>query len=347
MIRKIFSFVLRSRLEDVTAVGVSAVLLVLFLTTELFHSFNFGMLDFLFILLPIGILGVKSLFSLLLSSESKSGENPDTGRFLVQFFQPLLKIFRDWFPFLLLSACYYSLYSNLILRVNPYKVDAFLSKIDAFILGNQPSFLLQAFIRPGITDFLYLVYFSHVIFFPSVALYFYLKKEEKAFRRLMMGLMTIMLMGITSYILVPAVGPESYFADQYTRNLAGQTLSRSVAYIISVGRVAYDCFPSLHVGIPLLISFYLRDYRRKAFIPALIYVALMSFATIYLRYHYLIDVIAAFAYAPAAYFLNDFLLRHWPGEQISRPSLEIKKHKKPAGTPTSPDTAGNEANFSS
>src|ERR1700685_671639 len=159
MMRNFLSFVLRSRLEDVMAVGVSAGLLVLFLTTEVFHSFNFGILDFLFILLPVGILGVKSLFGLLLASEPKSGENPDTGRFLIQFFQPLLKIFRDWFPFLLLSACYYSLYSNLILQVNPHKADAFLSKIDAFILGNQPSFLLEPFIRPWITDFLYSIYF--------------------------------------------------------------------------------------------------------------------------------------------------------------------------------------------
>ena len=34
----------------------------------------------------------------------------------------------------------------------------------------------------------------------------------------------------------------------------------------------------------------------------------MCCATIYLRYHYLIDVIAAFSFAPAAYWLNDFLL---------------------------------------
>jgi membrane-associated phospholipid phosphatase len=138
----------------------------------------------------------------------------------------------------------------------------------------------------------------------------------------MMGYLTLFLMGIVSYILVPAIGPEKFFAGQFTRDLHGQALSRSVDYIINAGRVGHDCFPSLHVGIPLLLSFYLRDYRRKAFIPALIYVALMCFATVYLRYHYLMDVIAAFAYAPAAYFLNDFLLSRWPGEQISKPSAK-------------------------
>jgi membrane-associated phospholipid phosphatase len=228
----------------------------------------------------------------------------------------------------LLCACYYSLFDNLVTRVNPHLADAALAKIDALLLGTQPSFLLEPFIRLWLTDFFNLVYFSHVIFFPSVALYFYLKNEGTAFRRLMMGFLTIMLMGTISYILVPANGPEKFFADQYTRDLRGHLITHGVDYIINVGRVSFDCFPSLHVGIPLLLSFYLRDYRRKAFIPTLVYVALMCFATLYLRYHYLIDVIAAFAYAPAAYWLNNFLLRHWPGEKISGLAAEIQEKRR-------------------
>ena len=314
------------------AAVVSICLLTLFLTTRLFHSFVMASVDFVFILLPMGLLCIKALLGLL-AAGSEAGENPDTMTYLAGFFRPLVKIVRDWFPFFLLCACYCALYTNLVLRVNPRTADAFLAKIDAALLGNQPSFLLEPFIRPWLTDFLNAIYFSHVLFFPGAAFYFYLKEEEKAFRRLMMGFLTIMLLGITSYILVPAAGPEKFFADRFTRDLQGEMISRGVGYIISVGRVSYDCFPSLHVGIPLLLSFYLRDYRRRMFVPTLGYVALMSCATIYLRYHYLIDVIAAFAYAPVAYGLNDWLLRHWPGEKISGLSAEIQRRKlaHPAG----------------
>lgn len=328
MIRKIISFVLHCRLENVLAVGFSAALLVYFSATRMFHAFNFGMLDLIFILLPVGILGLKSLLHLLFASNAD--ETADTGKFLADFFRPFLKIIRDWFPFLLLCACYYSLYSNFILRVNPHLADATLAKIDAHILGTQASFLLAPLLRPWLTDFLYVVYFSHVIFFPSVALYFYAKKEEKKFRRLMMGFLTIMILGTASYILVPAEGPEAFFAGQYTRDLNGHALVQSVDYIFRTGHVAFDCFPSLHVGIPLLLSLYVRDYRRKFFIPVLVYVACMCFATLYLRYHYLIDVMASFAYAPAAYFLNDFLLRHWPGEKVSGLAAEIESRHSPA-----------------
>lgn len=323
MIQKCLRFILHCRLENVMAAGVSGLLLILFLTTRLFRSFDFGPLNFLFILLPVGILGVKSLLSLLASSGTEAEENADTAKYLASFFRPLLKIVRDWFPFFLLTACYYSLYDSLALRINPHMADGFLSGIDHLILGSQAAFLLEPWIRPWLTDFLNAVYFSHLLFFPAVALYFYLAQKPQAFRRLMMGYLTIMLMGITSYLVLPAVGPAVYFDGQFARDLQGRDFSKSVTYIIGVGRVGYDCFPSLHVGIPLLLSLYLRDYYKKLFIPTLVYVALMCFTTLYLRYHYLIDLIGAFAYAPAAYFLNDFLLRHWPGERAVELSTGI------------------------
>ncbi len=316
MFQKIRSFILHCRLEDVMAAGFSATLLAFFLTKRVFHAFEMNGHDVVFLLLPAGVLGLKCLFELLFATDTEAGGNVGMGKYLASFFQPLLRIFRDWFPFILLSSCYYALYTNLLLRVNPHTADAALSRIDAALLGDQASFLLEPWINPWVTDFFSLVYFSYVFSLPIVALYFYLGKQQPVFRRVMMGYLTLMLLGITSYILVPAIGPGTYFEARFTHDLHGHAISRGVDYIIWNGRVAHDCFPSLHVGIPFLLSLYLRDYRKKAFIPVLAYVVLMGCATVYLRYHYFIDVIAAFIYAPIAYWLNDFLLSRWPGERI-------------------------------
>lgn len=315
MLRKVISFILHCRLEDVMAAGFSLALLVFFLTRRAFHTFQLNGHDIVFILLPAAVLAVKCLLGILFAPDNKEQET-GTGKYLATFFRPLVEIFRDWFPFFLLSACYYSLFTNLLLRINPHTADTVLSRIDATLLGNQASFLLERWINPWATDLFNLVYFSYVFSLPLVAIYFYTARTKSTFRRVMMGYLTLMLMGISSYLLVPAIGPGSFFAGHFTRDLSGHAVSRSVEYIISNGRVAYDCFPSLHVGIPLLLSLYLRDYCRKLFIPALFYVVLMCFATIYLRYHYLVDVLAAFVYAPVAYRLNDFLLARWPGERI-------------------------------
>ena len=175
--------------------------------------------------------------------------------------------------------------------------------------------LLEPWINPWATDFFNLVYFSYVLSLPVVALYFYLKKEKTIFRRIMMGYLTLMLMGIASYLIMPAVGPQDFLAAQYTRDLNGHGAIHGIDYMMRSWHVRYNCFPSLRVGISLLVAFYLRDYRRKLFLPALGYVALMCLATLYLRYHYLADLLASFVFVPAAYWLNDFLLAHWPGRK--------------------------------
>jgi len=315
MFRKVIAFILRCRLEDVMAAGFSVALLLFFLTKRIFHPFVLNGHDIIFILLPAGVLALKRLMEILLAPDGGEKE-AGTGKYLVSFFRPLADIFRDWFPFFLLSACYYALFTNLLLRINPHTADAILSRIDARLLGNQASFLLEGWIHPWATDFFNFIYFSYVFSLPVAAVYFYAAGSKPVFRRVMMGYLTLMLMGVSSYLLVPAIGPGSFFASHFTRDLSGHAISHSVDYIISNGRVAYDCFPSLHVGIPLLLSLYLRDHRRQLFIPALLYVVAMCGATTYLRYHYLVDVLAAFVYAPAAYWLNDFLLAHWPGERI-------------------------------
>lgn len=99
MPRKIISFVLRCRLENVMALGFSAALLLFFLTTRLFRSFQLNGHDIIFILLPAGILGVKCLLEMLSSSESPDGEPLDTGKYFVSFFKPLATIVATGFRF--------------------------------------------------------------------------------------------------------------------------------------------------------------------------------------------------------------------------------------------------------
>ena len=315
------------------AAGFSATLLAFFLSKRVFNTFEINGHDVVFLMLPAGVLGLKCLFELLFASDDESVENPGTGKYLASFFKPLVQIVRDWFPFILLSSCYYALFTNLILRVNPHTMDGVLSRTDAALLGNQASFLLERWNNPWAADFFRLIYFSYVFTLPGVALYFYLTDEKVVFRRMMMGYLTLFLLGIVSYIFVPAIGPGKLFGQQYAHDLNGHPLVRGVDYIMQTGRVAHDCFPSLHVGIPLLLSLYLRIYHRKLFAPALVYVGLMCCATIYLRYHYVVDVIAAFIYAPIAYRLNDFLLSRWPGERIAFAAARSEDQKKRALQP--------------
>src|ERR1017187_10094522 len=157
MLRKIISFVLHRRLEDVLAGVFSLGLLVIFVTRNVSHTVQISGHDVAFLMLPVGVLGLKVLFELLFAPDAGK-ENLDTGKYLATFFQPLARIFRDWCPFVLLSACYYAMYSNFMFHLNPHTADALLSRFDAALCGNQPSFLLEKWITPWATDFFNFVY---------------------------------------------------------------------------------------------------------------------------------------------------------------------------------------------
>src|SRR5690242_11880118 len=103
MIRNLFSIILRARLEDVVAVGVSTCLLILVATTRLFHSFDLGMHDLLFVLLPVGALALKTFLGMLGRGEDNADAQVGPFQFIALSLRPLLKLMRDWFPFLLLS----------------------------------------------------------------------------------------------------------------------------------------------------------------------------------------------------------------------------------------------------
>jgi membrane-associated phospholipid phosphatase len=62
-------------------------------------------------------------------------------------------------------------------------------------------------------------------------------------------------------------------------------------------RITWDCFPSMHTTATLVMGAGLYRHARKAFFVLLPIIASIPFACVYLRYHYVIDVLVAFPYA--------------------------------------------------
>jgi membrane-associated phospholipid phosphatase len=59
----------------------------------------------------------------------------------------------------------------------------------------------------------------------------------------------------------------------------------------------YDCFPSGHVAVVLVGCYVARKISPVVFYVFLTFSILITFSTVYLRYHYVIDVIAGAALA--------------------------------------------------
>lgn len=174
--------------------------------------------------------------------------------------------------------------------------DAALQAIDAALVGGQPALALQAFVHPVLTDALGLCY---AFFFPLLldGIVRHLRGRGPALRRFCAGLFTVYGVGFIGYLLVPAAGPVRAMADAFTVPLRGGWLTDVFAAVESSCSNGVDAFPSLHCAVTAYLLFFDRARSRRRFRLLLVPCAGLCAATIYLRYHYLVDVFAGFVLA--------------------------------------------------
>jgi len=211
------------------------------------------------------------------------------------------------------------------LKVVAHRQDAGLQHLDAILVGVTPSLRLQAIITPWLTEalsFCYLLFFPY-LFFSWV---FYAWRGVASFRRLCVGLFTIYALGFLGYSTVPAAGPHLAMADQFTVPLTGWTITRLNDYVVTRGSNGVDVFPSLHCAVSSYLLFFDRRHAPWRFRLYLVPCVGLWLATLYLRYHYLVDVIAGFALAALA----PRLTRHWE-DSAEKASPEFAAH--PPRTP--------------
>lgn len=178
----------------------------------------------------------------------------------------------------------------------PWHADALLTTIDRHLWGGR---ILPDYFRyethPHLTDLLAACYFSfYAIVLGSVAWYAYTRATPAA-RRYFNGLIFLYSAGFIGYFLLPAAGPAF---TTHPDGGAGGIIAPPLIAIIKDGVTGMDVFPSLHTALTLYITAYLwRDGKRTAALICAPLTAGTIVATIYLRYHYGVDVLAGFLLA--------------------------------------------------
>lgn len=210
----------------------------------------------------------------------------------------LLRLLRDFLPVCLAVACY---------RVTDYVIDTvrgdelrdgWLIRADLLLFGAHPSVWMQRFVAPWLTEVLSLCYFFHMIVAGFVLLYLHARAPRERFVEAAQGFTTMLVLGCMLYALVPAVGPYVTLRSEYTQDLGGGTMERVNAAVIDQLRASRDAFPSLHVGLSGLLWLYAwRAERRLGLLLAPLVLGNWV-STLYLRYHYGVDVLAAAALVP-------------------------------------------------
>lgn len=215
---------------------------------------------------------------------------------------------HDWATFALVLFTYKQVY-YLIGPVHQGKdYDRLLIGLDLALLGVNPTEWLVRLASPGLTELLQIAYSLFYAIFVVVGVELYLKERKVGFDRFRFTVAYGFLMSYAGYFLLPAVGPRFTLHDFASINaelpgvIATPALRAFVNFFESIpagasSAVAFasaqrDVFPSGHTMMTIVAVALAYRNRLKLRRWMLVLGILLVFATVYLRYHYVVDLIA-------------------------------------------------------
>jgi len=300
---------LHVRLEDLVALVFFLLNLLLRIIFRSLEGGNFSPADVLIIIPAVSLLLAKEIVHYFMAGKrgpAAASEGP------WDFVRPYWEVIRDWFPFLIILLMYYTLWGDATLLMVTTDRDQALIALDQRLFGFQASLVLQRIISPGLTTWMTFAYFYHLINIPLVACFIYVWRSRDRFREMMSGIMVVSFLGLLGYLLVPAIGPMYTLRNQYSVPLhqSAWMFNREVDFM-DFARIRRDVFPSLHVAISFVVWLYAYRNSKKLFWILSPLIMSLWLSTIYLRYHYLIDVVAGLILAPLSYWLANWLFRRF------------------------------------
>jgi membrane-associated phospholipid phosphatase len=196
--------------------------------------------------------------------------------------------------------------------------DSLLQHLDTLIVGGNLSLRLQPFTHPVLTE---LLSFCYLLFFPYllVSIISYFTGDLELLKKFIIGLFAIYGIGFLGYSILPAKGPCIAMAGQFNVPLTGWWITRWNAAVVAQGSNGVDVFPSLHCAVSAFLLFFDRRHGPWRFRLLLIPCVGLWFSTIYLRYHYFIDVACGFTLAAFALWLANRFPRKTMNQHVPRP----------------------------
>ncbi len=225
----------------------------------------------------------------------------------------LVQGLREVLPFLTCILIYTNLHDT-IGFVNPHDVHDRLVAFDQWLFGLQPCVWAQQFITRGRTELMSFFYVNFAWLAPSTPVILLALGRRRAFRAATVGILTCFFMGYFLYVLFPAAPPRLVLRSQFTVSLAGYPqgfagLGQGAIDLLPVDSRA--AFPSLHTAVSLVVLVFAWRHVRTWFWLALPLVLGLWVSTIYLRHHYVADLLAGWALAPLAIWVAPRLDAWW------------------------------------
>lgn len=203
----------------------------------------------------------------------------------------LLRFLRYWYILFSFPLLYWhvGLFIHLIF---PQEFDPFIIQIDRWLFGALPNLWVQAYENQTLTEVMQIAYGTYWVTIPLGGAVFYFDKQYRLYELLLYYVTIIFFICSTMFILFPVAGPRFYLADQIRVTYRGLLIGNYLRSFVNEVAFRGGAFPSLHVGVAVMILVFMWKFRRKTaifvFLPLVI---ALSLSTIYGQYHYVTDAL--------------------------------------------------------
>ena len=230
--------------------------------------------------------------------------------------KPIISILRNLYYMGIIFLAYDQV-QMLITIVNPIDYDDILIYWDRVLLGLDVSVIFNKIANPYLTEYMQIAYSSFYLWFVIIGIEFY-RNKELSFDLYARNILFAFFFSFFLYFFMPAIGPRLtlYNFSNLNMELPGLYLTNFLRNVINQGGgisssslspallVNRDCMPSGHTMLSIINMFFAFKYRLKSKWLVGIFGISIIFATLYLRYHYFVDIIAGAIFAAASLLLE-------------------------------------------
>lgn len=219
------------------------------------------------------------------------------------------RFIRGWYPVALVPVTFKEL-TFLIPLIHPRDYDWELARIDYWMFGAHPTVWLERFTWPALTELLQISYTTYYFLPLILGAVLWSKRWFDRFHFFVFVAVLGFYLSYLGYIAVPAIGPRFILAGEQSFPLRGVFLYQFIRDTLDRAEgITRDCFPSGHTELTLLVLYYAGRFHRRTFWLILPAGSALIVSTVYLRYHYAIDVIAGVMLALAVIVIAQPLYR--------------------------------------
>jgi hypothetical protein len=192
--------------------------------------------------------------------------------------------------------------------IAPGSVDADLLAFDLRVFHVEPALAWDHLVTPPTTEWFAFFYYSYFFILAIHAVPIAVGFDDGPdLREFALGLLALYCIGHVTYVLVPALGPHVH-VQGFRNQLEGGVFWQLVKDMVEGAGAGKDVFPSLHTAAPLFLALY--GYRHRARRPFRYVWPITAFfslqiivATMFLRWHYLVDIVAGIALAVGVWII--------------------------------------------